>query len=99
MKKLTITLAIILGLGISSSFAQGNRYNASEEVYCEGEGGLFGKGPKLFSKNGNDPLLPGLPDTHGGDGDSDGDAPLGSGVAVLVGLGTAYLVRKKRRED
>ena len=97
MKKLAITLAIILGLGLGG-FAQG-RYYSSEEVYYEGEGGLFGKGPKLFSKNGNDPLLPGLPDTHGGDGDSDGDAPLGSGVAVLVGLGTAYLVRKKRRED
>jgi hypothetical protein len=27
------------------------------------------------------------------------DAPLGSGVAVLLGLGAAYMVAKKRREE
>jgi LPXTG-motif cell wall-anchored protein len=27
------------------------------------------------------------------------DAPLGSGIAVLLGLGAAYMVTKKRKED
>jgi LPXTG-motif cell wall-anchored protein len=26
-------------------------------------------------------------------------APLGSGIAVLIGLGGAYFVRKKRKEE
>ena len=45
--------------------------------------------------------LPTLPTIHGGLGDFDGaePGPLGSGVAVLLGLGAAYLVGKKRREE
>ena len=100
MKKLTITLAIILGLGLGSSFAQGSRYYASEEVYCEGEGGLFGKGLKLFggTRDGIEDLPDiDLPNQHGLG--TDQGAPLGSGIAVLVGLGAAYLVGKKRKED
>jgi LPXTG-motif cell wall-anchored protein len=27
------------------------------------------------------------------------DAPLGSGIALLLGLGGAYLVAKRRKED
>ena len=38
------------------------------------------------------PNLPG----HGDQGDQNG--PLGSGVAVLLGLGAAYLIGKKRNE-
>ena len=35
--------------------------------------------------------------THGETGNQ--DAPVGSGIAVLLGLGAAYLVGKKRREE
>lgn len=38
-----------------------------------------------------------LPEYHGLT--SDYGAPLGSGIAVLMGLGAAYLVAKKRKED
>ena len=93
-----MTIAIILGLGLGG-FAQGDRYYTSEEVHCEGEGGLFGRGSKLFANTKEGGLLDdlGLPGEHGLEGDQ--DTPLGSGIAVLMGLGAAYLVAKKRKED
>ena len=98
MKKLTITLAIILGLGLGNNFAQGRKYYSSEETY-EGEGGLFGFGTKMFDRGNRDGLL-GLPGEHGWDEDVDGEqSPLGSGLAVLLGLGGAYLVAKKRKDE
>ena len=86
MKRIIITVAIVLGLGIGA-FAQ--------------EGGLFGKGPSRSETNyelrgtSNDPMI-GLPSSHGDD--KDAAAPLGSGIAVLVGLGAAYALGKKRKE-
>ena len=79
MKKLAMTIAIILGLSMAS-FAQG---------------GLFQRGnsDKVTMNRDGAPGLPG----HGGTGNA--DAPLGSGIAVLLGLGAAYLVGKKRNED
>ena len=91
MKKLIITIAILLGLGITS-FAEDN------------SGGLFGRagngngshsGYVLFeakdSESTSDVPTPMLPQ-HGQD--TNQPAPLGSGIAILVGLGSAYLVRK-----
>ena len=87
MKKLALTIAVVLGLGLTS-FANTN------------DGGLFQRGAsepattELFgNREDGNPLLP----IHGGSGNA--DAPLGSGVAVLLGLGAAYMVAKKRRED
>ena len=95
MKKLTLTIAIVLGLSMTT-FADG--------------GGLFQRGYNAkngnsgysyFSTNGigdlrdNEDPMPLLP-THGQTENQ--DAPLGSGIAVLLGLGAAYLVGKKRRE-
>ena len=40
--------------------------------------------------------MPGLP-AHGEN--TNQPAPVGSGIAVLLGLGAAYLVGKKRREE
>ena len=81
MKKLIITTAIVLGLGMTS-FAQG--------------GGLFQRGGEPTEEQGNRGGGPGLPG-HGSEGHQ--DAPRGSGIAVLLGLGGAYLVAKKRNED
>ena len=87
MKKLALTIAIILGLSMTS-FADPNG------------GGLFQRGaePEYFGNRGEgDPDMPLLPN-HGSD-QNEGATPLGSGIAVLAGLGAAYLVAKKRREE
>ena len=87
MKKLALTVAIVLGLSVAS-FANG--------------GGLFGQGQAapeqsnsaVMSGNrlGGDPALPnrGQP--------ANPAAPLGSGIVVLIGLGAAYAVAKKRED-
>ena len=84
MKKLTLTLAIVLGLGLAT-FAQG--------------GGLFQRGDmqdnnrSMTMRDGVGPNLPG----HGLDDNQ--DAPLGTGIALLTAFGAAYMVAKKHKED
>ena len=141
MKKLALTIAIVLGLGITT-FAQAEYYGQEE---IANDGGLFGYGVSIFDKKGNLALFADISqyeraveeDTYGneygyeygyqGEGGlfgfgatglfyrprgtgffvnlpdfgatEDQDAPLGSGIAVLMGLGAAYLVAKKRKED
>ena len=85
MKKLALTIAIVLGLSMAS-FADG--------------GGLFQRGTsekdtELVNREGG-LIMPGLPN-HGETGNQ--DAPLGSGVAIMLGLGAAYLVGKRRNEE
>ena len=90
MKKLVMTIAIVLSMG-ATAFAQ------DVEVYEER--GLFGMGKEsgIFgAKAGEDALL--LPD-HGMTDDQDADSPLGTGIALLTALGAAYLVGKRRKED
>ena len=88
MKKLALTIAIVLGLSLSS--------------FAEYGGGLFQRGVVsdeeyygMGYRNTN-PMMPVLP-YHDLNGNQ--DAPLGSGIAVLLGLGAAYLVSKKRKEE
>jgi len=87
MKKLIITTVILLGIGLST-YAQ-----------IDG-GGIFKRGPKsneYFSYRENyEGGLINLPQSHGSN--EDASAPVGSGIVVLVSLGTAYLVGKKRKE-
>ena len=89
MKKLALTIAIVLGLSMAT-FANPD------------EGGLFQRGTtpaneSLYGTPEREGLItPGLP-PHGS-GNSE-PAPLGSGIAVLLGLGAAYMVGKKRREE
>ena len=85
MKKIALTIAIILGLGLTS-FADPNG------------GGLFQRGATsedMYFGSNRDATTPMLP-THGLDGNQNADAPLGTGIAVLTALGAAYLVGKKR---
>lgn len=87
MKKLLITIAIVLGMGFGA-FAQGGlfQYGAvSDENY-------YGAATDGQNRDG----LLSLPGSH--NLEDDVTAPLGSGLAVLMGLGAAYLVGKKRKE-
>ena len=91
MKKLALTIAVVLGLSLTT-FANTNdgglfQRGASEPTY-----GLYGD-----REVGMIPT-PSLPSDFGLNGNQDA-APLGSGIAVLLGLGAAYMVGKKRREE
>lgn len=88
MKKTLFTLAIVLGLLMTSS-AQ--------------EKGLFGRAPQESygysyrnGENSDDPGF-GLPGGHGLEGDQ--SAPLGTGTALLLGLSAAYLVSKRNKKE
>ena len=130
MKKLALTIAIVLGMGMSlTAQIDENMYetkgglfglgqsiftNTDEEMflpygYAEEEtfvpemysgmddnGGLFGLGNNgLYSGNNRGGLLE-LPSTHGTDQDS--NAPLGSGILLLAGMGAAYLLKNKKKD-
>ena len=90
MKKLTLTLAIVLGLSMTSFADGGGLFQRG--AMPEQETGIFGQ---ARTTNGSMPSLP----LHNEQGDQDADAPLGTGIAVLAVLGGAYLVGKKRREE
>ena len=84
MKKLALTIAIVLGLGMTS-FADPNG------------GGLFHRGDEvegIGDRSNTEPLLP----FHNLQGNQDA-TPVGSGIILLSVLGGAYLVGKKRREE
>ena len=89
MKKLAITIAIVLGLGLTT-FADPNG------------GGLFQRGVNPdeeygigYTNNFRDgtPMLPNHGET------TNQGAPLGTGIAVLTALGAAYLVGKRHKEE
>ena len=88
MKKQIITIAILLGIGLTG-LAQGDNH----------QGGMFQRGaePREYSGGLRDPDIPMLPTEHGQNGDQ--TSPLGSGIVALVGLGAAYLVGKRRKEE
>ena len=87
MKKIVIILAIVLGLSMTT-FADGNG------------GGLFQRGnaPQQTQQNGfrtgTNPMLP----THNltGNQNANPEVPVGTGIAVLIGLGVVYAITKKR---
>jgi hypothetical protein len=92
MKKLILTSAIILGISLTT-FADGGLFNRGNNArYGQNSGFIYFNAQDAVRQDVNTPLLP----LHGS-GDNV-DAPLGSGIAVLMGLGAAYLVGKKRNE-
>ena len=90
MKKLALTIAIVLGLTMTSFADGGGLFQRG--TMPEQEVGIFGKGRAATGT----PMLP----NHNLPGDQDADeVPMGTGIAVLAVLGGAYLVGKKRREE
>lgn len=86
MKKTIMIIAIVLGTALGAMAQNG--------------GGLFQYGAVKDDYNGIEPTRDGLislPTSHGQD--TDADAPLGSGIAVLIGLGAAYAFVKKHEEE
>ena len=96
MKKLALSIAIVLGMALGATAQQSGYFSNNENTNTGG--GLFGRGyvSTEYDSFRDDPLMPGLP-THLLEEDQ--DAPVGSGIAVLLGLGAAYLVGKRRKED
>ena len=92
MKKLILTSAIILGISLTT-FADGGLFNRGNNAKNgQASGYIYFNAKDTGSGDVAMPILP----PHGSDGNV--DAPLGSGIAVLMGLGAAYLVGKKRNE-
>ena len=90
MKKQIMTIAIVLGLSMTS-FAQGGLFHRGANADgTPAEVSLTGDGTK--GPGDNTPMLP----IHNQDGEQ--PAPLGSGIALLTALGAGYVVAKKRRE-
>ena len=89
MKKLVLTLAIVLGMTLGASaqyFSDNGQSNG---------GGLFGYGATRDADNGDGvsaPLFPGHGQT------TNQDAPLGSGALLLVGFGAAYALSKRSKK-
>ena len=91
MKKLVLTIAVVLGmtLGASAQFFGDNGQSNQG-------GGLFGRGntPQYEDEGGlSTPLLP----LHGQTNNQDA-TPLGSGALLLIGFGAAYAASKRRKE-
>ena len=83
MKKLILTLTIVLGFGMGA-FAQGGlfeRGTVSDEDY-------YGYGGKSIAT----PMFPGHNQT------TNQPAPLGSGALLLIGFGAAYLIGKQKKD-
>ena len=86
MKRIAITLAIVLGIAVGAS-AQ-NR-------------GLFGRGPEhgesydSYDRTTNGGLM--LPTSHGTNTDQEA-APLGGGALLLIGFGAAYAMKKRKKQ-
>ena len=88
MKKLAITIAILLGLYMTT-FADPNggglfqRGIVSDEEY-------FGSG----FRNNERPIMP----YHELNNNQPASSPLGSGIAILLGLGAVYTLKTRNKE-
>lgn len=103
MKKIVLTVAIVLGMTMGASaqvFGNENPYSGG----LFGGGGLFGRGVSPEEGGVDAGLFEqstlGLPD-HGEETNqpaSQEEAPLGGGAMLLIGFGAAYAMAKKRKE-
>ena len=92
MKKLALTIAIVLGLTMTTFAEDGGLFNRANNARNGGSGYTYFNGIRL----GDEIPTPALPAHNQVTNQS---APLGSGIALLAALGGAYLVGKKRKEE
>ena len=93
MKKLALTIAIVLGMTMTTFADDGGLFTRANNAKNGSSGYAYFNSSRL---GGDDPVTPALP---GHNLDTNQSAPLGSGIALLAVLGGAYLVGKKRREE
>lgn len=85
MKKLALTIAIVLGMTLVATaqnrglFDLGPERETYDDYNNRNQGGLF------------------LPSGHGLENDSDG-TPLGSGALLLIGFGAAYASLRRKNQ-
>ena len=91
MKKLILTIAIVIGMTVVS-FGQFQRSNGSRGLFERGET----RGPGNRDISTDYPLLPAVRDGNHQDANT---TPVGGGIAVLAALGGAYLLTKRRKEE
>ena len=82
MKKLALTIAIVLGLGLAAS-AQGGlfKYGAEDELF------MYRDGNPLFPEH-----------NAYGNQDAGEDVPLAGGALLLIGFGAAYALKKRNEK-
>ena len=87
MKKFLVTLSIVMTLGFSA--------NAQMQSVISSSDGFFSSNTTTEeNREGETGLFPTLPGRGIAD-DQDADAPLGSGLLILAGLGVAYAARRR----
>ncbi len=86
MKKIILAIALFVALGLSAN-AQSDGFFSSSYMYDENRNAPDADGWELF----NMPSIIG----HGYEYDQNAEAPVGSGLLILAGLGVAYAMRKK----
>ena len=96
MKKLALTFAIVLGLSLTSFAGGGGLFQRGTEAEEEtnNRSGYFNY-YDMFRGDRDGEGLPGLPNHNE---DENVNAPLGGGTLLLIGLGAAYALKKKRKE-
>ena len=94
MKKTILTIAILLGLSLTT-FADGGLFSRGNNAKNGGSGYTYFNGTKQTDRDGDTPILP----YHNQTTNQDANAPMGSGIAMLMGLGVAYWMVEKRKKE
>ena len=95
MKKLALTIAIVLGMSIGA-FAQGGlfQYGTTQQAFSNPTWfGMTTVWQNNWNREGINPMLPG----HGETGNQSA-VPVGSGALLLVGFGAAYALKKRSKK-
>ncbi len=93
MKKLTLTIAIVLGLGMTTFADGGGLFQRGDNAGTPNNTGYaFSNNAKVESGDPT-PMLPNHGET------TNQPAPVGSGIVLLATLGGAYMIAKRHKED